>query len=170
MVSAKAIVVMGVSGAGKSTFAAALAKRLGHVFLEGDTFHPPANIKKMSAGIALNDDDRAPWLDAIGTRMHAILGLGDGVVAACSALRRSYRARITAAAGGPVTFILLDSPAAVLAERMTRRPGHFMPASLLTSQLATLERPGPDEQALVLPGTLPVAELVDMAVARLAGA
>lgn len=166
--SAKAIVVMGVSGAGKSTFGDALAKRLGYTFLEGDAFHPPANVEKMSVGIALNDEDRAPWLDAIGARMGAVLAAGNGVVAACSALRRIYRTRIAAAAGAPVTFILLDSPAAVLADRMAHRAGHFMPASLLASQLATLERPSTDEQAIILPGTLPLADLVDIAIARLA--
>jgi len=162
----EAIVVMGVSGAGKSTLAQALAGRLGFAFLEGDALHPPGNVEKMSAGIALTDADRAPWLDAIGRRIADYAQAGDGVVAACSALRRAYRSRLAAASGMPLAFVLLDLPPQILAERLTHRPGHFMPASLLQSQLATLEPPGPEEDALVLSGTRPVDELVDAVVAH----
>ncbi len=140
------IVVMGVSGAGKSQVATALAKLLGRPFCEGDALHPPANIAKMSAGIALTDEDRWPWLDKVGAWLAAH---PDGI-ATCSALRRVYRDRILALA--PATrFVLLDVSEAALRDRMIHRPGHFMPVSLLDSQLATLERPGADEPAVTVP-------------------
>jgi gluconokinase len=146
----RAIVVMGVSGCGKSTLASALASALGWRFIEGDELHPPANIAKMSSGIALTDEDRRPFLENIG---RAILeARAGGVVAACSALKRSYRDLIRARAG-EVVFILPSVDRAHLIERLTRRRQHFMPASLIDSQLAALEPPGPDEQAIVLDGT-----------------
>lgn len=164
-----AIIVAGVSGAGKSTVAAALAKRLAVPFVEGDAFHPQRNIEKMASGTPLTDEDRAPWLDAVGQRLAADSKAGHGAVAACSALKRAYRDRLRAAAGIPLLFVVLQSPSAVLAGRVGNRPGHFMPPSLLTDQLATLELPAPNEQALVLPGTAPVEDLVDAIVARLNG-
>lgn len=162
-----AIVVAGVSGAGKSTVAAALAKRLGVPFVEGDALHSQRNIDKMTSGTPLTDEDRAPWLDAIGQRLATESKDGHGAVAACSALKRAYRNRLRAAAHMPLLFVLLENPPSVLAGRVGNRPGHFMPPSLLADQLATLELPAPDEQALVLPGTALVEELVDAIVARL---
>ncbi|MFZ3582742.1 gluconokinase [Loktanella sp. DJP18] len=138
------IIVMGVSGCGKSRIGAALAKGLVLRFLDGDSLHPPSNIAKMSRGEALNDADRAPWLDAVG----AALGTQADVIA-CSALKRAYRDRIRAQAPNTV-FVHLAGTRAVLATRVASRPGHFMPPALLDSQLATLERLQPDEAAIVV--------------------
>ena len=140
------VVVMGVSGSGKSTVARALAERLGCELLEGDDLHPPANVAAMAAGRPLTDADRRPWLDAIGSWMDRRAAEGVGAVVTCSALRRSYRDRLRH--GRPhVTFCHLTVDPAVLERRMTSRSGHFMPASLLPSQLATLEPLGPDQPA-----------------------
>ncbi|HZP19081.1 MAG TPA: gluconokinase [Bauldia sp.] len=163
--SAPAIVLMGVAGSGKTVTGEALAKRLGFRFLDGDYLHPRANVAKMASGVPLTDDDRWPWLDAIG---HAIAAEENGVVVACSALKRAYRERLTAAAGKPLAFILLDGSEATLAERLGRRKGHFMPPSLLKSQLATLERPGTGERAAIVSVETSVAEVVEAAVAALA--
>ena len=142
------IVLMGVCGCGKSSVGAALAERLGAPFLDGDDFHPASNVEKMSRGEPLTDADREPWLRAIG---RALAEAGDGLaIAACSALRRRYREILTEAAGEPILFVLLDGPRALIAERMRARAEHFMPASLLDSQLATLERPEADELAVVV--------------------
>ena len=138
------IVVMGVSGCGKSRIGAALARRLGLLFVDGDNLHPDSNIAKMAQGQPLTDADRAPWLDAVG----AALASGPKVIA-CSALRRAYRDRIRAAAGN-VTFVHLVGDRAVLQRRVISRPGHFMPANLLDSQLATLETPDADEGAIAV--------------------
>lgn len=146
---------MGVSGSGKTTVGQALAERLGRPFTDGDDLHPESNVRRMAAGIPLTDDDRWPWLDAVG----AVLAGGAHVVA-CSALRRAYRDRLRAAAPG-IALVLLDAPRDVLAARLTDRPGHFMPASLLDSQLQTLERPGPGEEVLTLDAARPVGQLVD---------
>jgi gluconokinase len=145
----RAIVVMGVTASGKSTLGEALARALGWRFQEGDTLHPAANISKMAAGIALDDEDRRPFLDGIAqvlteSRPH-------GVVVSCSALKRSYRDRIRAA--DPDTlFVLPVLTRAQLQKRLQARAEHFMPASLLDSQLATLEPPGADECVLQIPG------------------
>jgi carbohydrate kinase (thermoresistant glucokinase family) len=156
------VVVMGVSGSGKTTVGRALAERLGVPFTDGDDLHPAANLRKMTDGIPLTDSDRWPWLDAVG----AVLAQGAHVVA-CSALRRSYRDRLRAAAPR-LALVYLDVPREVVVERMAERPGHFMPASLLDSQLATLEPPDPAEGAMVVDATAPVAELVDEIADRLA--
>jgi gluconokinase len=145
-----AITVMGVSGSGKSTLGALLAKQLGCAFLEGDSFHSTQNVEKMRHGIPLTDADRWPWLDDLGAAMGEAVGRDGLVVAACSALRRSYRERLAASARQPMVFILLNTTATELARRMEGRPDHYMPPSLLNSQLATLEMPEPDETALVL--------------------
>ena len=135
------IVIMGVSGCGKSTVGAALGDALGIPYRDGDDLHPPANVEKMRAGIPLTDDDRWPWLD----RVAATLRDGAPVIVGCSALRRAYRDRIRAGAGGPVQFVHLTGSRDVIAARMADRKGHYMPPSLLDSQFATLEPPGPDE-------------------------
>lgn len=155
----RAIVVMGVSGSGKSTLAALLADRLGGVFLEGDDFHSAQNVEKMRSGIALTDEDRWPWLDALGNAMRAVATGGQLVVVACSALRRCYRTRLASAAVAPIGFVLLDTGADELARRLGNRAGHYMPASLLDSQLRTLERPTPDECALLLDAAQPPEQL-----------
>lgn len=152
------IVVMGVSGSGKSTVGAALAARLGVEFEDGDDLHPPANIAKMSAGIPLTDEDRWPWLDAVGDWLAARPA---GVVA-CSALRRVYRDRVRAHA--PATYVVhLAGTQELIAARQAARPGHFMPASLLGSQFATLEQLDADEAGITLDVALSVDELVDRA-------
>ena len=141
------LVVMGVSGSGKSAVGAALAQRLQVPFADADDLHPAANIAKMSAGEALDDDDRYPWLEAIGEWL-AGHEPGGGVVG-CSALRRKYRDQLRHHAP-QVRFVHLDGSREVIARRQASRPGHFMPSSLLTSQFATLERLGPDEDGLVI--------------------
>ena len=142
-----AIVMMGVSGSGKSTVGEALTKKLGVPFRDADEFHPKSNVEKMSAGIPLTDDDRWPWLDAIGAAIRDTPP-DKGIVVSCSALKRLYRDRILKAARRPVTFVHLDGPKAVLAERLKGRKGHFFPPSLLDSQLATLEPLAADEPAM----------------------
>lgn len=149
------VLVMGVSGSGKSSVGVALAARLGVPFLEGDALHPAANVAKMAAGVPLDDADRAPWLAAIAAWIAAHAG---GVVA-CSALKRAYRDRLRVTAPG-LRLVALLPPAAVLAERLGHRRGHFMPGSLLASQLATLEAPGADEEALVVVADEPVEATV----------
>jgi len=136
----QALVVMGVSGSGKSTVGARLAQRLGWRFVEGDDFHPPANVAKMAAGEALTDADRAPWLDALHLLLSEAQAQGEPLVLACSALRATYRARLSADAAR-VRFIWLKGDAALIAARQAGRRGHFMPPALLASQFAVLEEP-----------------------------
>ena len=136
-----AIIVMGVSGCGKSSVGAMLARRLGVAFVEGDVLHPKANVDKMATGTPLTDDDRWPWLDTIGAEMAASLKRGAGIVVSCSALKRVYRERLRLATGGRLRFVYLHGSRDLLTERMGARTGHFMPLSLLDSQLATLEVP-----------------------------
>jgi gluconokinase len=139
------LVVMGVSGSGKSTIASSVAATLGLHFVEGDALHSQASVERMRAGIPLTDGDRWPWLDRIGACLADADRWPRGVVAACSALKHSYRDRIRAAAPG-VMFAFLDGIAGVIEARMATRTGHYMPASLLASQLQTLERPAADER------------------------
>lgn len=139
------VVIMGVSGCGKSSVGAALGARLGVGYRDGDDLHPPANVEKMRQGTALTDADRWPWLD----RVAADLAQDAPLIIGCSALKRAYRDRVRAGAGGPVTFVHLAGNRAVIAERLGQRRGHFMPSSLLDSQFATLELPGPDEAITV---------------------
>lgn len=172
------LVVMGVSGAGKSVIGEALATRLAAAFTDADSLHPQANVDKMSAGIPLTDEDRWPWLHLVGAELAAAhsnrtgaSGTGangpglqeigtNGTVVACSALKRSYRDAIRTMA--PTTrFILLKADAEVLRERLTQRPGHFMPAALLASQLETLEALEPDEAGLTLTSEGGVASTVE---------
>lgn len=154
------LVVMGVSGSGKSTVAIPLAERLGWPFQEGDDLHPAANVAKMKAGIALDDADREPWLDAVAAWIAERLRLDAGGVITCSALRRAYRDRLRRAGDG-VTFVYLRGSKAVIAERVAKRHGHFMPAALLDSQFAALEEPTPDEHAIVVDIGQPVERQVD---------
>lgn len=158
------IIAMGVSGSGKSTFGAALALARGVPYAEGDEFHTEASRQKMAAGIPLTDEDRWPWLESLVEWMGQ---QPDGAVVACSALRRGYRDVLRRA--GEVTFVLLELDHDALLARMTARVGHYMPPSLLTSQLATLEPLQPDEPGIVLPAGLPVADLVQQAQEQLAG-
>src|SRR4051794_34618401 len=136
---------MGVSGSGKSTVAADLARRLGWVVCEGDDLQPRANIAKMRAGTPLADADRGPWLRAIAAWIDARIAAGTSGIVTCSALRRAYRDVLRRP---EVTFVLLDGSREVLAARLSARRGHYMPPTLLDSQLGILERPGPDEQAI----------------------
>jgi len=158
------VVVMGVSGSGKTTIGAALAQRLRVPFADADDFHPQANVAKMSAGIPLTDDDREPWLATIATWLgeHA----ASGGVASCSALKRSYR-EILAAAAPQVFFVHLHGDPEVIAARVAGRPGHFMPAALVESQFATLEPLEPGERGAVLDVDQPVDDLVTQSLTLL---
>ena len=153
------IVVMGVSGCGKSTVGTHLAQRRRATFLDADDFHPPANVERMRAGIALTDADRAGWLDALAARLAQARAAQEPVVLACSALKRSYRNALRRAAP-ELTLVHLTGSPALLAERIAARPGHYMPPSLLPSQLALLEAPGDDERAITLDVAQPTDELV----------
>lgn len=156
----RVIVVMGVSGTGKSTIGRALAETLDLPFVEGDDLHPESNVAKMAAGIPLTDADRAPWLDLIAAE------LDRPVVVTCSALKRSYRDRLRLAAPDLVLVHLHGSPE-LLASRMAQRDGHFMPTALLESQLETLEEPGADEEAIGVDVTLRPDEIVQLVTDRL---
>jgi gluconokinase len=156
------IVVMGVSGCGKSTVGQQLALRLGCDFLEGDSLHPPRNVALMAAGTPLTDADRADWLALIAQRLALAHAAGQGLVVSCSALRRAYRDQLRAACPG-LRWVHLQGSAAQLQARVDGRSGHYMPPSLLASQLATLEPPGADEQVLVLDIAEPAAALTTAA-------
>jgi gluconokinase len=158
---------MGVSGSGKSTLGRALAQALDCPFLDGDDFHDADAILKMSAGHPLADDDRWPWLDRLGRAIGEVLARDGGAVAACSALRRGYRDLLRSAIPAPTRFVLLDACPDELQRRLAHRTGHYMPASLLGSQLATLERPGADEAATALAASAPPEQLRDAALAWL---
>ena len=162
-----AVVVMGVSGCGKSTVAQQLALALGLDFVDGDDLHAASSVAKMRDGTPLTDVDRWPWLDRVGMRLADAGQSPAGVAMACSALRRSYRDRIRAAAPG-VRFVLLDGSAALIEARLAQRLHHYMPADLLASQFAALERPAADEaDVLTLNVDESVPALVAEAVARL---
>jgi gluconokinase len=162
-----ALVVMGVSGSGKSTVASGLAEALGLGFIDGDGLHSPESVARMQAGTPLTDADRWPWLARIAARLADEAEWPDGLVIACSALRRAYRDRIRAGAPG-VRFVFLDGPAELIRARMAGRSGHYMPESLLASQLATLERPGAEEADVHrLDIAQPAADVIEAAVRRL---
>ena len=158
-----AAVVMGVTSSGKTTVGEALAKALGARFIEGDKLHPPANVAKMSGGTPLTDEDRWPWLAAIGEALAA----PGGAIAACSALKRAYRAKLAETARRPLCFVFLHGSRELLAQRIAGRRHHFMPPSLLASQLVTLEPPGTDERAIAIDIALPSEEIVKRATSFL---
>ena len=160
------IVLMGVAGAGKSTVMAELVERLGWPWLEGDALHPPANVAKLAAGVPLSDADRAPWLDAVAEWIGDRERERSSGVLTCSALRRAYRDRLRR--GHPsVWFVHLGAPVAVLGARIGRREGHFMPASMLASQLATLETLDSDEPGFEVAASGTPGEIADRIVAAL---
>lgn len=167
MSAPRVVVVMGVSGTGKSTVGSQLAAELGVPYAEADDFHPPANIEKMSAGIALDDADREPWLDAIGAWARTRTEQGPGLqgVVSCSALKRSYRNRLRAAAHG-LYFLHLNGDRDLIADRLAQRRDHFMPGALLDSQFATLQPLQADEAG----AELDVAATPETLVAEAAGA
>ena len=165
-----AIIVMGVSGSGKSSIGEGLAGALGLDFIDGDGLHSPENVAKMAGGTPLVDEDRWPWLDKIGATLGDRAAHPAGAVVACSALRKIYRDRIRAAAGQPIRFVFLDAPQSIVSERLGARKGHFMPPSLLVSQYATLERPAGDEpDVLSVAVDASIEEIVRKAAAELAG-
>lgn len=163
--NAPLIVVMGPSACGKSTVGEALAAALGVPFVDGDHLHPAANVAKMAAGIPLTDTDRWPWLDKVGSTLDDAAGTG-GAVVACSALKRDYRDRIRARAPRASFLELVLTPEEA-ERRATARAGHFMPATLVASQFATLEPLGEDETGTRVPATDPVDSIVTHAVASL---
>ncbi|MGQ0642850.1 MAG: gluconokinase [Gemmatimonadaceae bacterium] len=143
-------VVMGVSGSGKSVIGSALARAINVDFVEGDDYHPPENVQRMSLGIPLTDADRVGWLRALARRLREAKETGTGLVLACSALKRSYRDLLRNESRAPeLQFIFLRGSQALIAQRLAGRRGHFMPATLLDSQFAALEEPAPNEQAWV---------------------
>ena len=160
------IVVMGVSGSGKSTIAAALAARLGWAYEDADWFHPPSNIEKMHSGQALTDDDRWPWLQGIAAWIDATRKAGGRGVIACSALKRAYR-DVLVNDRRDVRIVYLKGERELIAHRFALRHGHFMPASLLESQFATLQEPREDEHPIVLSTDAPPPDIVDRVIERL---
>ncbi|HSL75783.1 MAG TPA: gluconokinase [Candidatus Limnocylindrales bacterium] len=166
--SCRHILVMGVAGSGKSTIARALAERLGFEMIEGDDLHPPANVEKMRAGIPLTDDDRRPWLEKLALLLADRHDRGEATVLACSALKRSYRDILRSAIQPDEPFVVeLDADPVTIRERMAARSGHFMPTSLLESQLATLEPLQADERGVIVESGRPPAEVVAAAAAAL---
>lgn len=140
-------VIMGVCGSGKSLIGTQLARELDVEFVEGDDLHPPENVKRMAAGIPLTDDDRQGWLVEIATRLREARQAGVGLVVSCSALKRRYRDLLRSTGDADVRFVYLAGNRAIIAERMANRRGHYMPTTLLESQLAILEEPSADERA-----------------------
>ncbi len=159
-------VMMGVSGSGKTTIAEGVAQREGWTLLEGDAFHPPANVEKMRHGHPLTDEDRWPWLRAIAAEIDAMRARGESAVVACSALKRAYR-DILIGDRPDVVLVYLRGSHDLIAARMAARKGHFMPPALLDSQFATLEEPGPDEHPIVVSVAPPPAAIIDEVVRQL---
>ena len=148
---------MGVAGCGKSSVGAALAPAIDAIYTDGDDLHPQSSIDKMSAGQPLTDEDRWPWLQAVGQSLAESKGRA---IIGCSALKRTYRDAITQAAGEPVTFVHLSGSRAVIESRMAARQGHFMPTALLDSQFATLEPSSPAENAIAVDIDQPIENIV----------
>jgi len=161
-----AFVVMGVSGSGKSTVAEALAARLGWRFEDGDGYHPPANVAKMSAGQPLTDEDRWPWLQAIADEIDRLSAAGQRAVVACSALKRAYR-DILVHGRDDVRIVFLNGTQDLIADRLAARKGHFMPPGLLVSQFRTLEPPQPDERPITVSIDASVEAIVDDIIRQL---
>jgi gluconokinase len=159
-------VVMGVSGSGKTTAARGVAQREGWRLVEGDEFHPPANVAKMHAGLPLTDEDRWPWLEAIAREIDGMRARGEQAVVACSALKRAYR-DILIGARADVVLVYLQGSKELIATRLVARTGHFMSPTLLDSQFATLEEPGEDERPIVVSIEPPPEAIVDEVVRRL---
>ena len=160
------VVVMGVSGCGKSTVGRLIAKQLACKFLEGDNLHPPCNLERMASGIALTDHDRRGWLKAITEQLACAHAARYGLIVSCSALKRSYRNQLRTASG-ELAFVHIHGSLDVLEARMQSRTGHFMPPSLLASQLQTLEPPGADEPCITLDAALPAERIAEQACAWL---
>ena len=160
------IVVMGVSGSGKSTIAALLAQRLGWIYEDGDWLHPQSNIEKMHRGVALTDKDRWPWLEAIAARIDAFRREGHRAVIACSALKRAYR-DVLIGTRRDVRLVFLKGDEKLVAQRLASRDGHFMPSKLLASQFAALEEPQADERPIVVPIAPRPREVVESIIAKL---
>ncbi|MFT4305356.1 MAG: gluconokinase [Microbacterium sp.] len=158
------LVFMGVSSTGKSTVAAMLAGRLGWPFQEGDDLHPAANVAKMAAGHALDDADRAPWLDTVAAWIDERIDRGEPGIVTCSALKRRYRDVLRR---DEVTFVHFTGDRALILDRMMRRQGHFMPPALLDSQFGTLEPPAPDERSIAVDVARTPAQQADEIVRRL---
>ena len=158
LVPARIVIVMGVSSSGKSTVGQSIARRLHVPFLDGDGYHPPANVEKMRAGIPLVDEDRWPWLQSLAQALHEAADRKDAAVGACSALRRIYRDYLVEKAGEPILFVYLEGTKELIAARMARRQHEYKPASLLDSQFATLEIPEPETENVLI---VPVTDSVD---------
>lgn len=161
-----ALIVMGVSGSGKSTIGEALAERLRWTFEDGDRFHPPGNVAKMSAGHPLTDEDRIPWLQAIADEIDRLCKAGERAVIACSALKRAYR-DILVHGRDDVRIVFLDGTQDLIASRLAARKGHFMPPELLASQFRTLEPPAENENPVTVSIDAPVETVVDDIVRQL---
>lgn len=164
---ARIIIAMGVSSSGKSTVGKAVARRLHVPFLDGDDYHPAANKEKMRAGIPLVDEDRWPWLETFAAALKEAAGQKGSAVGACSALKRAYRDFLTEKAGEPILFVFLDGSKELIAKRIAARHHEYMPASLLDSQFATLERPQPDENVMTVPVDDPVETVASRVVKQL---
>ena len=161
-----ALVVMGVSGSGKSTVADRLAARLGWRYEDGDKFHPPANVAKMSAGQPLTDEDRWPWLQAIADEIDRLAAAGQRAVMACSALKRAYR-DILVHGRNDIRIVFLNGTQDLIADRLATRKEHFMPPGLLASQFKTLEPPQPGERPITVSIDAPVGTIVDDIIRQL---
>ncbi len=161
-------IVMGVSGSGKTTVAAGLARREGWILLEGDKFHPPENIAKMKAGTPLTDADRRPWLEAIAAKADELRAAGQSAAVACSALKRTYR-DILIGSRPDTVLVYLRGSKALIGERMKARKNHFMPAALLDSQFATLEEPGSEERPIIVDIGGPPDAVIEDAIRQMEG-
>lgn len=162
------VIAMGVCSSGKTSVGKVIASRMNWTFIEGDELHPPANITKMASGVPLTDEDRWPWLDTIADRIREIDEAGGSAVVACSALRRAYRDRLRRS-GADLRFLHLTGDVSLIRQRMERRSGHFMPAGLLDSQLATLEPAGVDETLYEVDISGNVGDLAEAAIRYLVG-
>lgn len=158
------VVLMGVSGCGKSAVGRALAQRTGFTFIDADDHHHPANVAKMASGAPLDDADRRPWLAALNRLIADHTRAGRDVILACSALKADYRRQLAADIAGPIRWVLLDADEPTLRRRLTDRADHFMPASLLQSQLATLERPA---DAVIVDAAQPIETIADDVIKQL---